>query len=1060
MKKVLQIIILLCFTISNIFAQVTIKGKVTNSDGEAIPGANVMLKGTTIGTVTGFDGNYSIGNIKPEDILVYSFIGMLEEEILVNNKTEINVTLLDDFQSLDEVVVVGYGSVKRANLAGAVTAINADELQNIPVVNLSAALEGRLSGVRVSVPSGKPGAATKFQIRESSSKKVGEEPLFVIDGIIRDKDAFDLLDPSEVESISILKDASAAVYGASGAGGVVLVETKKGGKGKIKINYTGSYGITQAINTTEMLSAYEHAKMLNDGYDIENRRKSEAEYYTDDELQFFKDSLLNGGHDWLKQAWKNAMVTRHSLNVRGGDEKTSYFVGGNYIHETGNIQDLFIKKYSLRSNIQTEVANGLTASLELSVTNKQNQTPINPHDNNGDVMEKTFKALLQNPKFIPPIIDGYPVKQHDLIDNNPYAIWENNNYSKGWLNSYTATASLSYDFPFINGLNARIQYSQSKSNEYGKRYETTPIGYEFESEGGHNHIIRYNAPIIIDTITGLPYERPYSGEESLQESNDRSSSYQTNLSLSYNRTLGKNEISALVICEFSEDESNRVGWNRSGMQTIDNYDLEWAFPINDRMLTPNRSENGSIGYVGRLNYTYASKYIAEFAGRYESSTKFSEENRWGFFPSFLFGWVVSEEGFFERIEPVINFLKFRGSAGILGNDNFPSFQYLLRYKPRTEFVLFGDQPVNTLNAENGGVVNDKLKWQTTYSYNGGVDMRLFNSLIDISLDAFYELTDNMLDPIGSIVPPTSGIASNSKVYFNYGKAHSYGYEVELGIHKNLPYNFQAGVSGNFSWAEERLLRVAQSITAEGTWHDELKNHQDNQTGAISSGLIRTEEEIEDILMDNPNYTNNGYFNNNETGGVLELGMLNHKDIRGTDGSEGPNGRFSYALEEDRTIIAEHSSPTYTYGTSFNLSWKDIRLNMTFSGKFGHMAIYDKEALKLPTEKANVPAFWRDYWTPENPDAAYPMPAADAMEAQYSTFWLRNGHTLRLTDLNLSYALPANWSNKMGISSFKIFFNTKYLWTIISPFDYKDANLSNYNGYPMTRTYNFGMNLSL
>ena len=1052
MKKILLIFSLTFLLAGQIYAQIRVTGQVTNKTGETLPGVNVVIKGTTQGAITDIDGRYVVEGVPKDGILVFSFVGMETQEIAVGNQAQINVVLSEEATTLDEVVVVGYGSVKRANLAGAVTDINAQDLQDIPVVNLSAALEGRLSGVRISIPSGKPGAATKFQIREASTKKVAEVPLYVIDGIIRDKDAFDLLDPSEVESISILKDASAAVYGAAAAGGVVLVSTKKGKAGKLRINYTGSYGITEAINTTEMLSPYDHAKMLNDGYDVQNMKPSDPMYYTDDELQYFKDSIPNGGYDWLDKAWRNSMVTRHSLNFSGGDEKTTYFIGGSYIHETGNIKDLFVKKYSVRTNVQTELVKGLTASVELSISNKQNQTPINPLDRQGDIMEETFRALLQNPRFVPPTIDGYAVKQHDMIDNNPYAIWQNNNYNKGQLNSHTITTALSYNFPFVKGLSTRVQVSQSKGNEYGKTYETQPIGYEFETIGGHNHIIKHNAPIIIDTLTNLPKEILYNGEESFQESTERSSSYQTNINLSYRREFGKHEILALLVCEFGESESNRVGWKREGTQLVDNYDLEWAFPINDKMLTPNRYENGSIGYIGRLNYNFVSKYIAEFAFRYESSTKFSPEHRWGFFPSLLFVWVVSEEGFFEKALPIVNFLKFRGSAGIMGNDNFPSFMYLLRYKPRDKYVLFGDQPVNNLSAENGGVVNDKLQWQTTYSYNAGIDMRFLESLVNFSFDAFYEYTENMLDPIGNRVPPTSGIDRGNKVVFNYGKAHSYGYEIELGINKRFPYNFELGVSSNLSWAEARLLKVAQSVTAEGTWHDELKLFPDNQPGAISTGMIRTQEEIADILMDNPNYLNAGY--------SLEPGMLNYKDLRGTDGSEGPNGRFSYDFEEDRTVIAEHSSPPYNYGINFNIKWKDVKLDMTFSGRFGHKAIYDKEATKLPTYKTNVPSFWKDYYTIENPDAAYPRPADFVLESNYSTFWMRDGHMLRLTDLNLSYALPSGWSKKMSISSFRIFFNTKYLWTIINPFDYKDANLSNYNGYPMTRTYNFGINLGL
>ena len=962
-----------------------------------------------------------------------------------------------------DVVVIGYGSVKRANLAGAVTDISAQELEDIPVVNLSSALEGRLSGVRISVPSGKPGAATQFQIRESASRQVEEGPLYVIDGIFRDKDAFDILDPSEVESISILKDASAAVYGASAAGGVVLVTTKKGKSGKIKVNYTGSYGITQAINTTDMLSAYDQAVMVNDGLVYKyptlyenNALDKASEYFTEDELIYFRDSLPNGGYDWLDGLWRNAMITRHSLNLNGGNDKTSYFVGGSYIQETGNIESLYIKKYNLRSNVETQITKNLTLSVELSANFKNNKTPVNPQDKEGDIMETTFKALLQNPKFIPPEVKGYPVKQNDLIANNPYGILDYNNYKKGDLNSFTTTGSLNYKIPFIKGLTAKIQVSQTQVNEYSKTYKVQPKSYLFVTSGSNNHIIKSDADFALDTAGNLQ-PQIFTGEESFQESIERSSRYQTNLSLSYNATFGKHEINALIVNEFSESAGNKVGWTRTGNQLVEGYDNEWAFPINDEALSTNRDEKGDIGYIGRLNYNYASKYIGEFAFRYQASSNFSKRFRWGFFPSVLIGWVVSEEKFFEPVLPVMSFLKFRASAGILGNDNIGDYQYLLAFKtdPSNTF-LFGDQQQSIMNAQYGGLVNEQIKWQTSYNYNGGVDMRFLENRIGFSFDAFYELTTNMLEEMKNLLPTTTGVDSKTK--FNYGKAEAYGYEIELTYNQKFPYDINFEIGGNFSWSEKKWLKVAQSLAAEGRWDDYTKNDPSNQPGAFCTGMIRDDEEISTILMDNPNYMIGEEF--------IEKGMLNYKDLGSKEYKDGPNGEYSFDLDADRRVIAQKTTPPYIYGANLQLSWKGLKVSATFSGKFGHKAFFDKEAIKVATPKANVPTFWIDHWTPDNPDAAYPRANLYGLyddqknEGQLSTFWMRNGHTLRMTDLSLSYGLPSAWSNYLGISSLRVFFNTKNLWTIINPFDYKDASLSNYNGYPITRTYNFGVNLSL
>jgi hypothetical protein len=247
------------------------------------------------------------------------------------------------------------------------------------------------------------------------------------------------------------------------------------------------------------------------------------------------------------------------------------------------------------------------------------------------------------------------------------------------------------------------------------------------------------------------------------------------------------------------------------------------------------------------------------------------------------------------------------------------------------------------------------------------------------------------------------------------------------------------------------LKVSQAPGAIGKWYDELKNYTDNQPGAISSGIVRTKDELDDILMDNPNYKDGS--------NKLELGMLNYKDIRGTDGSEGPNGTFNFDQIEDRTTIANHTSPKYIYGTTFDFGWKGIKINMTFSGKFGHKVFYDKESMTSPTAKTNVPSFWADHWTPTNPNAAYPRAYSYGLDGNYSTFWMRDGHTLRLTDLSVSYSLPSKITKYFEIQQLRVFFNTKYLWTIINPLDYKDANLARYNGYPMTRTYNFGLTCS-
>jgi TonB-linked SusC/RagA family outer membrane protein len=998
-----------------------------------------------VGAIVGTDGTYSI-TAAPNATLVVSFVGYPNVEVPVDNRTTIDITMSTEGEALDEVVVVGYGTVKRANMLGAVASMKATDIQDIPVANLSTALKGRLAGVKVGQSSGKPGVSSSLEIRESSSYSAAAEvPLYVIDGVIRDKDAFDMLDANDVESISVLKDASAAVYGSRSAGGVVLVQTKRGKEGKTKVSYNGTTGVTEPINVTTMLSAYEHAKMLNDAYDVNGVLSSNPTRFSSDELDYFRDSLPNGGYDWFGDAWKPTLLTRHNVNISGGTKTVRYYVGGSYYYETGAIQDLYVSKYTLKSNIEMDLFKGLTASFSVNMGNNYSYTPTNPlEDNTSDNMEETFRALLQNPKWIPPTINGMVVYQDGQVSNNPYAIWLNNEYKSNESSKQDYIAALNFKVPWVDGLTARAQFSQIRNNSYAKKYYERAYGYNFWTKGTNNHIVDQDTPI--DSVT----RSQISGTEYLEENTDRSSSYQLNATISYSKKIGNHDISALLVAEVSEGETGRVGWKREGAQVVQGVDYAWAFETGDIAAYGNGA-SGSLGYVGRLNYSYSNKYVGEFAFRYDGSSKFAPQNRWGFFPSGAVGWLVSEESWFKNSVDFVDFLKFRVSAGLLGNDNVSNNFYWKYLFGAASGVLFGTQPTNGVEAKNAAFANPEITWQKTQSYNGGIDMKLFDNQVSVAVDGFYKYTYDILAGIATTNPTTLGIPSNSKVPFNYGIMHAYGGELELGYYGSLPYEVNYYVKGNFAWSIAQKLKVAQSPGAIGTWHDELKNNVSNQPGAISTGIVRTQEEVDNILMDNPNYS---------IGQSIEPGMLNYLDIRGTDGTEGPNGSFANSIEEDRTVIAALTSAPYTYGLQLGVSWKGIRVDGTFSGAFGHNAFFNKDDHALPSSTTNVPAYWADHWTPDNTNAAFPRAADFGLVNEHSTFWMRDGHTLRLTDLNVSYTLPSKLSAKFGVGMLKAYFSTQNLWTVINPFDYKDASLSRYNTYPITRSYTFGLNFTI
>ena len=1044
LKKIIGVILLGISFQSTLLSQSTIEGFVTDEEGLPVPGTNIILKGTNQGTITNNEGYYSIPGIPEDGILVFSFLGMETQEIKAGNQTTINIILREESESMEEVVVVGYGSVKRANLTGAVVDIKAAELEDIPASNLSTTLQGRLAGVKISQATGKPGSATPLEIRTSSSYGLVEAPLFVIDGIIYEsQEQFDLLDPTEVESISVLKDASAAVYGARAAGGVVVVKTKSGSEGKTKINYSGSYGINHATQIPEMLSGHDHALMMNEIYDHENgkyrndpnyeaRKAADYRYYTEDELEYIQANE----YDWLKGMWQDAFQTRQTLNISGGTEKVRYYAGGSYFFERGNIPDLFYNKYSLRTKLDANITKQIILSFGLNVNHNDSKQPYYSEESQEGVLRDTYKQLLTAPKWVPPTINDLPVF-NNMVTWNPYGLNQSGSYKKSSGNHSTINTALEYRVPFLEGLKLNAQWSYDLSSDKGKRYGQDYYVYNFETTGTHRHILT-------DVVAGDPIL--YNNREALQEGTGSSHSYQLNVSASYNRSFGKHEIFALVLYEQSESESEGFNTTLTGA-AIRGYDYMWAFSQSNISNSPSASETGRLGYIGRLNYNYAQRYILEATFRYEASQKFHPDHRWGFFPAASVGWIISEEKFFKEHIRFIDFFKIRGSAGLVGNDNVSPFQYKYLFSANQTGAIFGNQLTNAIEAKNNGVISPEITWQKTRSYNVGADFRFLHGSLDFTFDYYYRFTYDILTRRNSTVPTTAGYAKLPNE--NYGEMFARGLEFELSYNNQFLGDIHYNIGGIFSWDYHRKLKVFQNPAVIGRWDDQLLNDPSNQPGWICVGIIRTQDEVDAILAENPDYTIDGK--------VPEVGMLNFEDIRGENYSEGPDGKID---GNDKTIIAEYTSPPYNYGFTLGLSWKSLMLNMTFSGAFGHKEFINKDEQALPSSSSNVFAFWGDYWSDDNPDGSMPRPYEYGLEEQVSTFWMRDGHTLRMSNLNLSYTLPHKFSNTIKISQLRVYFTATNLWTIISPFKYKDPSVSRAYDYPMMSTYNFGLNITL
>mgnify|MGYP000277138305 CR=1 FL=1 len=1047
--------------------QITVTGRVIGEDSpDGLPGVTVQIKGTSKGVISDIDGNYQISTA-PDDVLIYSFMGYHSIEQSVNNRNVINVTLPLDVKGLEEVVIVGYGEQKKANLTGAVTSIDTKDLDEIPTGNLAMGLVGKMAGVQVNRNgTGIPGTNTPLIIRNESASSLQRQVLYVIDGVIySDNDfhavpgpsgseVFNRLDPSEIESISILKDGAAAVYGARAAGGVVIVKTKRGQIGKPKFSYNGSAGIGQPTNIPDMLTGEQHAELWNALLDVQkndlNQRVNPDLYFDDEELA----EIRTRNYDWLDGLYKAAYNQRHALSISGGTDQARYFLSGTFYNETGNYDKLWYKRYSLRSNMEYDIKEDFTFGLGInySVGNRKNPNydPEGTSVNEG-VLRDWYKRPLTAAKWIPPTVDGLPVNNGAW---NPYGLQQSENYRTSSSDNINLSARLDYKAPFLEGLSFKGLLSYNINSSYDTRF-----GQDYEVYNFYN-----------------PQDGVYEGNlssvlipnsEGLRESYSRGNMYQINVSSMYNTQIGKHNLSAMLVYE--QQEGNTRGfWASKENANIDGFDYFWAFTDATNNVDGIYNISGRWSVIGRLNYDYDGKYLFESSFRSEASNKFAPEYRFGIFPAFSLGWVVSEESFFKDNIDFIDFFKVRSSIGITGNDgnSAPS-----EWKPT--FISGSSGPIfgtgngvlsNTLEARNNGFYVPSRTWAKTRNFNVGGDLSAFGNKLEITGEYYYVLIYDAFDRMQNI----PFLVGNPKPPFeNYKESFSRGFELQTEYSDAINQDIKFSVYANFTKRKSRPLKLYQNPSVLGTWEDQLLNDDSNQPGYFAMGIIKDDAHLQEVLEMYPNQPKI-FFNGDSVPALGNIpiapGMIYYKDVGGPNRSRVPDGKID---GNDRGIIAEYTTAPYNYGFGFSFNYKRWRLNAAFGGAFGHKVFIEKDEQVVNTvsdlvitQSQNTFSWWNDYWSPENTDAALPRPYEYGFAGETSTFWMRDGHTLRLNNVSLSYNMPDNIASRLRMSNFKVYASATNLWTIISPFDFKDPAVSRAFDYPLVRMINMGLSFSI
>ncbi|WP_375433724.1 SusC/RagA family TonB-linked outer membrane protein [uncultured Hymenobacter sp.] len=1022
-------------------AFMNLTGTVRDAKGEGIPGVSVVLKGTTTGTATDAKGVFRINAPTGNETLVFSSIGFKKQEIDIAGRTSLDIVLVDDAAALDEVVVVGYGTQSRVSLTGAVATVDMKAIEELPVGSLSTAIAGQQPGVGVSGGTARPGDKGQITVRNPVilSKDGGTlRPLYVIDNVVRTEEDFNLLDQSEVEAISVLKDAAAAIYGARSNQGVVVVATKRGKAGPAKFSYSGSVGTSDAAQLPGMMSGLEHATYLNDYNFYRGRLATDPLIYTPDELEYFANNSTN----WLKQAWKPSTLTRNALNVSGGSDRATYFAGVSYNRQNGNFDNINSDKWTFRASTDVTVATGLKAGLSLSGDIYKSQTYY--FKQGSESVDNDMRSLLWTPQFGAFYIDGKPAYTAPGFTNTNsvdathfFEVQNSNNYTSQRNTGLNLTANLDYDIPFLKGLKARVLYSRTLDNNFGKQFGTSYVVTEYRGLGEHRHIPGGD----------VVQQRTLRNGDIIRVVPSYTDTYQFNGYLNYEQQFGRHHVSALAFFEqaethFDETKSYRTGVVPGGLDNM-------RFATGEQVTEESESESGILSYAGRLNYNFANKYFAELALRYDGSTNFAPEYRWGLFPSLSAGWVISEEEFFPKGNGV-NFLKIRGSVGLLGGDATRAYNWQENYRFEIgKGAVFGGNADRTLTvAPNNALANRAARWDDNRKYNVGIDARFLDNRLSLSADGFYDQRRNMLTFLTGSAPLLIGAPLPSE---NYSSIDGFGYELSVGFGDKITNDWSYRVNTFLSWNDNKQLKVDVERGKIGQWNDPTGRSQDpGVSGFQYLGMFRTQEDVDAYLAANPNYT--------LFGDKPAPGMLYYQDIRGPKDASGqytePDGKIT---EDDETYLNRKASNHYGVGLNPSMSYKGLTIQLTMGMSFGGQALVEGAARTVATATANRPEFWADHWTPDNPDAEFPAPFTSNSYNRNSEFWFRNSLTASMRNATISYNLPTAFVSRANISSVKVFFVAVNPINFYNPYSYKTYGGA-YDAYPTLRSLSLGLNV--
>lgn len=993
----------------------TVNGTVKDENGEPIIGANVMVKGTTDGTVTDIDGHFSL-NVKKGDLLEISYIGYLSSEIEIGNEQSLAVTLKEDTKTLDEVVVVGYGTQKKGNLTGSIATVKSEEMTVAPVASTINTLGGRLPGLISRQTSGQPGAD-----QATISVRGFDCAIWIVDGIETD---FNQVDPNQIESISILKDGSASIYGARAGNGVILVTTKRGVIQKPTIAINSSITFQGITTMPKPVSSGDYATLRREEW-LQSGKPESTAPYTEEQIQKFYDGTdpQYVNTDWYNELIRNwSPLNQHNISVRGGSEKIKYYGFLGYLgqesiwkHNGGNF-----KRYNLQSNIDASITSQLSMQLDLSFIKSDNMTTVRPQ-NSGGVWQDLWNTLPIYPAHLP---DPTKISYADGKGTGGAHVSSNadiSGYSRNEKLTLNGTIALKYNFKKIKGLSTKFFVNYHDIINYQKIF-TRPSSF-------------YRYDVASDTYISAG---SWGSSASLSQRDDRSKMLTRQFSVNYDNILAEDHtLSVLALYEAIDYSGNWLSASRDNFLTPS---IEELFIGNTETMKNNgaSSEMGRKSFVGRLNYSYKNKYLLETTLRADASAKFAPGHRWGFFPSVSLGWRITEESFMKNTKSVLDDFKVRVSYGRSGNDAVGNFQYLSGYK-LDGYYLLGNQSMSGITTT--GLANPNLTWEKFEIWNVGLNYSFLNRLVYGEGDVFYRKRSGIPATRAMSMSPTFGASFPQE---NINSTNDRGFELSVGSSKNFK-NFSYDISGNISWSRAKWDHYEEQVYTDP---DQKRIYQvsgrwsDRQFGYISDGLFTSQEEIDNLDFDQDNKQNTS----------LRPGDIRYVDV---------NGDKVLDWKDQVEIGKLGTMPHWMYGFNVNLKYKNVDLAALFQGAFGYsnyMSLWHN-TLSYPQELFDL------RWSENNnvADALYPRLGGAATNAYMSDYYYKKAGYLRLKSFTIGYNLPKELCTKLFIQQCRIYFAGTNLLTFdkLSKYHIDPEAPSGLGGfyYPQQKTLSVGINLS-